>query len=211
MSCFPLCSPTMRTAKENLSVGWRKHQEGPRLNRPTHRTDPSPHKLFKTLGQSLGPAHPQMPPHLPPKSPQPMTLTWRVAAGRPSSQAHPVKQTSPDLCNASLYPPPVPRRTHPYHHPTLRTAVPLEHYRHTTAFIEVHSDKTVPPYPHSATARTSLRAPPRIIPSHSRQGLDAQIGKKYQEYAFGLWGIAPPGEGERPTPPSLTVSSLPTK
>ncbi len=150
-------------------------------------------------------------PHLPLQSPQPITLARRVAPGRPSPLTYPVKQTLPDLCYRRLYPPPVPRRTYPYHHPALRTAIPLEKHTLTARLIEVRPDKAMPPHPHSTTARTSLRTPPRIIPPHSRQGLDAQIGKKYQESAFGLWGIAPPGEGERPTPPSLTAFSLPTK
>lgn len=201
MSCFPLCNPTRRTATENPSVGCRKGPRRPRLNRPAHRTNPPPQKLLKTLLQLLRPAHTQMPPHLPPQSPQPMTLARRVAPGRPPPLTYPVQQTSPDLFNASLYPPPVSRRTHPYHHPTLRTAIPLKNYRHSASFIEVRPDKTVPPYPHSSAARTPLRAPPGIIPPQSLKGLDAQIDEEYQEIALGLWGIAPPGEGEWPNVP----------
>lgn len=211
MSCFPLCSPTMRTKKENLSVGCTKGQKGPRLNRPAHRTDPPAQKLLKTLLQPLSPTHPHVRQNLPPQTSQPMTLARRVALWRPAPLAYPMPQTSPDLCNRSLEPPPIPQRTHPYHHPALRTAIALENYSHTARFIEVRLHKAVPPYPHSSATGTPLWALPQIIPPQSLKGLDAHIDREYQETALGLWGITPPGEGEWPKRPLLTASSLPPK
>jgi len=180
VSCFPSPIPTTPSKTENVSVGCCDRRESCRLYCAAYGTDPPLHQRVKPFHPPPLIRHPQMCPHLPAQSPQPVTLARRVAPRRPPSGADPMHHTMLHRRHRRLDPPEIPAGSEPYHHTTLRTPIALEHHCLRARRIKVRPNKTVPPYPLTATPWTPLRPWPRILPPQLHKRLDAQLDEDYQ-------------------------------
>jgi len=140
-----------------------------------------------------------------------MTPTRSVTPRRPASLLNAIKHTLDNRRHRCLNPSPVSRRPHPYHHPTLRTAIALEIHTLAARLIKVRRHKAVPPNPHPAALRTTLRPLPGILAPQSHQRLDAQIHKEYQKLVLRMSGAQSPAQERRgspkPCPSLLSFSS----